>query len=206
MKKNKTWTLVNLPKGRKAIGLKWVYKVKREPDGRIAKYKARIVAKGYIQKQSIDYEEVFASVARIETVRVILALAGSSGWWVHHLDVKSAFLNGRLNEEVYVMQPEGFEKNGEEGKVYKLSKALYGLKQAPRAWNACLDKYLKILGFTRCCQEYSVYTRNKMGNTLIVGVYMDDLLVTGSCPRDVKEFKQEMKAKFEMSDLGLLNY
>ncbi|GJZ80177.1 zinc finger, CCHC-type containing protein [Tanacetum coccineum] len=175
IERNNTWKLVELPKGRKAIGLKWVYKVKRDPNGRILKYKARIVAKGYVQKQGIDYDEVFAPVARIETVRVILALAGSSGWWVHHLDVKSAFLNGRLEEEVYVMQPEGFEKRNEASKVYKLSKALYGLKQAPRAWNACLDKYLKSLGFTRCYQEYSVYTRKKEGSILIVGVYVDDL-------------------------------
>ena len=98
-----------------------------------SKYKARVVAKGYVQKQGIDYEEVFAPVARIETVRVILALAGSSGWRVHHLDVKTAFLNGRLEEEVYVSQPEGFEKQNAAGKVYKLSKALYGLKQAHRA-------------------------------------------------------------------------
>ncbi|KAI3522492.1 hypothetical protein L1887_00319 [Cichorium endivia] len=206
IEKNDTWKLVELPKGRKAIGLKWVYKVKRDPNGKILKYKARIVAKGYVQKQGIDYEEVFAPVARIETVRVILALAGSNGWWVHHLDVKSAFLNGRLEEEVYVMQPEGFEKKNEASKVYKLSKALYGLKQAPRAWNACLDRYLKSLGFTRCFQEYSVYTRKKDGGTLIVGVYVDDLLVTGNCSKNVDEFKKEMKARFEMSDLGLLTY
>lgn len=134
VEKNKTWTLVDLPKGRSAIGLKWIYKVKREPDGRISKYKARIVAKGYIQKRGIDYEEVFASVARIETVRVILALAWSNEWRVHHLDVKPAFLNGRLEEEVYVMQPEGFEKKGREGKVYKLSKALYGFKKSTQSF------------------------------------------------------------------------
>ena len=101
------------------------------------------MVKGYVLKHGIDYEEVFALVARIKTVCVILALAGSNGWWVHHLDVKLTLLNGRLEEEVYVMQPEGFEKKGGEGEVYKLSKALYGLKQTPRAWNACLDKHLK---------------------------------------------------------------
>ncbi|XP_042756658.2 retrovirus-related Pol polyprotein from transposon TNT 1-94 [Lactuca sativa] len=206
IEKNDTWNLVDLPKGRRAIGLKWVFKVKRDPQGNILKHKARIVAKGYIQKQGIDYEEVFAPVARIETVRVILALAGSNGWRVHHLDVKSAFLNGHLTEEVYVSQPEGFVKKNEPGKVYKLSKALYGLKQAPRAWNSCLDKYLKSLGFRRCAQEYSVYTRTKNGSSLIIGIYVDDLLVTGSNPENIKEFKKEMKARFEMSDLGLLSY
>lgn len=206
IEKNKTWELVELPKNRRAIGLKWIYKLKRDPNGKILKHKARIVAKGYIQKHGIDYDEVFAPVARIETIRLILALAGSNGWKVHHLDVKSAFLNGNLEEEVYVAQPEGYQKKGETQKVYKLSKALYGLKQAPRAWNACLDQYLKKLGFKRCAHEYSVYTKNNDGNTLIVGVYVDDLLVTGSCPASVQTFKEEMNTKFEMSDLGLLTY
>ncbi|GKD97779.1 zinc finger, CCHC-type containing protein [Tanacetum coccineum] len=168
--------------------------VKRDPSGKILKQKARIVAKGYVQKQGIDYDEVFAPVTRIETVRVILALSGSNRWRVHHLDVKSAFLNGAL------------VKRGEVNKVYKLSKALYGLKQAPRAWNACLDKYLKSLGFTRCAQEYSVYTKKEGENILIIGVYVDDLLVTGNCHKSIQDFKKDMKAKFEMSDLGPLTY
>ncbi|GJV52340.1 putative RNA-directed DNA polymerase [Tanacetum coccineum] len=159
-----------------------------------------------MEKRGVDYDEVFAPVARIETVRVILALAGSNGWRVHHLDVKSAFLNGTLEEEVYVSQPEGYIKKGEANKVYKLSKALYGLKQAPRAWNACLDKYLKSLGFVRCAQEYSVYTKKKDDDVLIIGVYVDDLIVTGSCHKSIQDFKRDMKAKFEMSDLGLLSY
>ncbi|GKB16092.1 zinc finger, CCHC-type containing protein [Tanacetum coccineum] len=206
IERNNTWKLVDLPKNRKPIGLKWVYKVKRDPNGKIVKHKARIVAKGYVQKHGIDYEDVFAPVARIETVRLILALAGSYGWWVHHLDVKSAFLNGDLEEEVYVSQPEGYQKEGESNKVYKLSKALYGLKQAPRAWNACLDQYLKSLGFVRCAHEYSVYTKKEKGDILIVGVYVDDLLVTGSCHKSVQNFKRDMNTKFEMSDLGLLTY
>ncbi|XP_023755973.2 uncharacterized mitochondrial protein AtMg00810-like [Lactuca sativa] len=129
-----------------------------------------------------------------------------NGWGVHHLDVKSTFLNRKLEEEVYVTQLEGFGKKGEGNKVYKSSKALYELKQAPRAWNSCLDAYLKSLGFKRCPQEYSVYTRMKNGNTLIIGVYVDDVLVTGSSIGDAKQFKKEMKAKFKMSDLGLLTY
>ncbi|GJU87467.1 zinc finger, CCHC-type containing protein [Tanacetum coccineum] len=114
----------------KAIGLKWVYKTKRDAKGKIIKYKARLVAKGYVQEQGIDFDEVFAPVARIETVRLILALAAYHGWQVHHLDVKSAFLHGELKKEVYVTQPEGFVQQGTSGKVYKLTKALYGLRQA----------------------------------------------------------------------------
>ena len=107
--KNKTWDLINLPAGAKAIGLKWIFKVKRNSDGSINKYKARLVAKGYIQRHGIDFDEVFAPVARIETVRFILSLAASKGWEVHHLDVNTALLHGDLKKEVYVSQPEGFK-------------------------------------------------------------------------------------------------
>ncbi|GJS54680.1 zinc finger, CCHC-type containing protein [Tanacetum coccineum] len=206
IEKNKTWFLSDLPPNRKPIGLKWVFKVKRDPAGKIVKYKARLVAKGYVQKQGIDFDEVFAPVARIETIRIILALAGSYGWVVHHLDVKSAFLNGTLDEEVYVTQPIGFEKKNNSNKVYRLVKALYGLRQAPRAWNSRLDKHLKEIGFTRCAHEYAVYTRNEGTKVLIVGIYVDDLIITGSCNEQVTIFKRQMSTEFEMSDLGKLSY
>lgn len=123
-----TWHLTSLPQGHKPIGLKWVYKVKRDPGGNIVKHKARLVAKGYTQREGVDFEEVFAPVARMETVRIFLALAAHSGWEVHHMDVKSAFLNGDLAEEVYVVQPPGYVIAGREGEVLKLSKALHGLR------------------------------------------------------------------------------
>ncbi|XP_066163729.1 uncharacterized protein [Oryza sativa Japonica Group] len=123
----------DLPSGHKAIGLKWVFKVKKDPAGAVVKHKARLVAKGYVQQQGIDFEEVFAPVARMETVRLLIALAANKGWQIHHMDVKSAFLNGDLEEEVYVVQPPGFSKKGSEGRVLRLKKALYGLKQAPWA-------------------------------------------------------------------------
>nr|GEW33120.1 zinc finger, CCHC-type [Tanacetum cinerariifolium] len=126
--RNNTWELTTLPKGHKAIGLKWVFKTKKDANGNIIKHKARLVAKGYIQQHGIDFEEVFAPVARMETVRLLLAIAASNKWEVHHLDVKSAFLHGDLKEEVYVTQPEGFIKRQDNGKVYRLIKALYGLR------------------------------------------------------------------------------
>jgi hypothetical protein len=136
---NHTWVLTNLPPGRKAIGLKWVFKVKRDEKGSVVKHKARLVVKGYSQQQGVDYEEIFTPVARLEAVRLLLALAANQGWEVHHMDVKSAFLNGDLMEEVYVSQPPGFVVTRREDKVLKLRKALYGLHQAPRAWNQKLD-------------------------------------------------------------------
>lgn len=203
IEKNHTWILVDLPAGAKPIGLKWVFKIRRNSDGSVNKYKARLVAKGYVQRHGIDYDEVFAPVVRRETIRLIIALAASHGWEVHHLDVKTAFLHGDLKEEVYVKQPEGFEVKGSEEKVYRLSKALYGLKQAPRAWNY---KILRELRFTRCSKEASLYQRKQNEDTLVVAVYVDDLLVTGSNLVMINEFKNEMAAKFEMSDLGELTY
>jgi hypothetical protein len=183
-----------------------VYKVKKDPAGHVVKYKARLVAKGYSQRQGVDYDEVFAPVARMETVRLLLALAAHRGWAVHHMDVKSAFLNGDLQEEVYVRQPPGFIDDENQHGVLRLRKALYGLRQAPRAWNAKLDATLNSLGFERSPLEHAVYRRNTSASTLIVGVYVDDLVITGSNGGVIEAFKEEMKRKFAMSDLGLLSY
>nr|GEX59844.1 ribonuclease H-like domain, reverse transcriptase, RNA-dependent DNA polymerase [Tanacetum cinerariifolium] len=181
--KNNTWTLTTLPTNQKAIGLKWVFKTKRDAKGKIIKYKARLVAKGYVQEQGIDFDEVFAPVTQIETVSLILALAAYHRWQIHHLDVKSVFLHGDLKEEVYVTQPEGFIQQGNSKKVYKLTKALYGLRQAPRAWNVKLDQTLKSLDF----KKY-------------------DLIITGTPRKEIDLFKSQMEDKFEMSDLGLFAY
>ena len=153
IEKNETWSLTELPIGHKIIGLKWVFKLKKNSNGEIIKHKARLVAKGYTQQQGVDFDEAFVPVARLDTVRVILAVAANRRWQVDHLDVKSVFLNGELREELYVAQPEGYVVQGKENFVYKLHKALYGLRQAPRAWNTCLDKSLKNLGFIKCTQE-----------------------------------------------------
>lgn len=149
---------------------------------------------------------MFAPVARIKTVRLIIALAASCGWEIYHLDVKTAFLNGELKEGVYVTQPEGFIIEESESKVYKLNKALYGLKQAPRAWNEKLNKVLGELNFIRCTKEASLYRKREKGHLLPVAVYVDDLLITGSSIDMIVEFKKGMSTEFDMSDLGLLAY
>ena len=141
IEKNHTWELTNLPAGAKIIGVKWVYKTKLKEDGAVDKFKARLVAKGYVQQEGIDYTEVFAPVARMDTVRMIMALTAHQGWILYQLDVKSAFLHGELNEEVYVEQPKGYEKKQNPQQVYKLKKALYGLKQAPRAWFSRIEAH-----------------------------------------------------------------
>ncbi|GJW51328.1 zinc finger, CCHC-type containing protein [Tanacetum coccineum] len=204
--RNNTWVLTTLPTGHKAIGLKWVFKTKKDANGNIIKHKARLVAKGYIQEYGIDFEEVFAPVARMETIRLLLAIAANNKWEVHHLDVKSAFLHGELKEEVYVTQPEGFTKKGNDGKVYRLIKALYGLRQAPRAWNIKLDNTLKSLDFKKCALEQAIYTKASKASLLLVGVYVDDLIITGTPKKEIDKFKAQIEEKFEMSDLGLLAY
>jgi Reverse transcriptase (RNA-dependent DNA polymerase) len=158
---NQTWSLVEPVDGQRVIGLKWVFKLKKNAEGKLMKHKARLVAKGYVQQQGIDFDDVFAPVTRMETIRLIVVVAVQQGWLLHHMDVKCVFLNGELKEEVYVMQPPGFEVKGKEQHVLRLHKALYGLKQAPRAWNAKLDSTLRQMRFERRELEHAVYKRSK---------------------------------------------
>jgi Reverse transcriptase (RNA-dependent DNA polymerase) len=173
-----------LPENYKPVGLKWIYKLK-DTQGRIVKHKARLVANGYVQRQGIDFNEVFSPVARLETVRLLISIAAHGGWEVHHMDVKLVFLNGDLEEEVYVIQPSGFEIKGEEYKVLKLYNAFYGLRQAPRSWNSKLDKSLRTLSFERCSLEHAMYMRNQGKEKLIVEVYVEDLIISGECIQDI---------------------
>ncbi|KAL0355686.1 UNVERIFIED_CONTAM: Retrovirus-related Pol polyprotein from transposon RE1 [Sesamum radiatum] len=157
-------------------------------------------------KSMVDYEEVFAPVARLETIRLLIALAAQNRWPIHQMDVKSAFLNGTLEEEVYVKQPEGFSVIGHENKVLKLKKALYGLKQAPRAWYSRLDNYLQKNGFSRCLHEYALYVKKDKGDILYICIYVDDLILTGNNQHMYENFKKVMAQEFEMSDMGLMSY
>lgn len=199
--------MVDLLEGKNVIGLKWVFRTKFNTDGSIQKHKARLVAKGYAQQEGIDFEETFSPVARFETVRVVLALAAQWKLDVFQLDVKSAFLNGDLQEEVFVEQPLGFVKNGEEGKVYKLQKALYGLKQAPRAWYTKIDSFFLQNQFERSENEPTLYVKKEGENGfIVVSLYVDDIIYFSSSQKLLNEFKASMMEKFEMTDLGLLQY
>lgn len=145
--------------------------------GEVDKYKACLVAMGYSQQHGIDYTEVFAPVARMDTVRMVIALAAQRGWKIYQMDVKSAFLHGALNETVYVEQPNGYEKKGCEHKVYKLHKALYGLKQAPRAWFSRIESYFIKEGFQKSQDEQTLFFKwSKEGKIIITSVYVDDLI------------------------------
>jgi hypothetical protein len=184
-----------------------VYKTKYAVDGSIQKHKARLVAKGFSQQPGIDYDETYAHVARLNTIRIVLALATQYKWLVYQFDVKSTFLNGVLKEDVYVQQPQGYEVKENEHKVYKLKKALYGLKQAPRAWYSRIDNYFLKKGFKRSESEPTLYIKsNGTNDLLIVFLYVDDLIYTSSSILLVEEFRQAMMTEFEMTDLGLMHY
>lgn len=207
IEKNNTWFLTDLPKGAKQIGVKWVFKTKLNELGEVEKFKARLVAKGYVQRYGIDYAEVFAPVARMDTVRIILALAAQKEWKVYQLDVKSAFLYGELMEEVYVEQPLGFVKKDEPHKVYKLRKSLYGLKQAPRAWFSRIESYFLREGFEKCSSEQTLFVKTSIqGKLLIVSLYVDDLIYSGNDESMMMEFKRSIMKEFDMSDLGKMRY
>jgi len=166
-----------------------------------------LVVKGYHQQNEVDFSDTFAPVARHDTIRLLVALAAKLGWKIYHFDVKSAFLNGLLEEDIYVDQPEGFLVPGSENKVYKLHKALYGLKQAPRAWYSRIDGYLLQKGFKRSANEATLYVKRSMNEVqLIVSLYVDDLLVIGNNSGSLKEFKHNIESEFEMTDLGEMNY
>lgn len=157
--KNNTWVLSNLSLGKKPIGCKWVYKVKYKADETLDRYKDRLVTKGFSQIEGIDYEETFSPTAKMSTIRLVLDIAAQFGWKVHQMYVKSAFLNGDLQEEVYMTQPPGFKVPGKEHQVCRLVKTLYGLKQAPQAWYIKIDKYLTDHGFQRSPSNSNLYVK-----------------------------------------------
>eukprot|EP00253_Pinus_taeda_P035202 PITA_35202 len=206
IERNKTWDLVDLLKGKEVIEVKWVYRTKCNVEGKIERHKARLVIKGYKQQYGRDYEETFALVARMETVRAVLSIAAQNKWKVYQMDVNSAFLNGVLKEEVYIEQPLGYEKKGQEHKVCRLKKALYGLKQEPRAWYSRIDSYLLENEFDKCEGEPTVYIKEKDGKILIVVLYVDDVIFPGNDDYLIKNFKSVMKEEFEITDMGLLRY
>ena len=207
IQENQTWELTDLPPNKNSIGVKWVYKTKMNPYGSVNKHKARLVAKGYKQKEGEDFTEIFAPVSRLETVRLLISLAAQKKWKLFQMDVKSAFLNGVLKEEIYVNQPPGFVKKGEENKVYKLKKALYGLKQSPRAWYSRINSYFKKCGFQKCPYEHTLYIKgDSQGKFMAVSLYVDDLIFTGNDEKMLSEFKHSMMAEFRMTDLGELHH
>ena len=203
---NKTWELVPLPKDRKSIGCKWIYKIKYNADGSVERYKARLVALGYLQKEGIDYTETFAPVAKMTSIRTLLALAAIDDAEIHQMDVKTAFLNGDLEEEIYMDQPKGFSSKSKEDMVCKLSKTIYGLKQSPRAWYKKIDQYFELIGLKKSHADPNIYVLRNATLYLIIALYVDDLIMVCNDLSFLLKTKVDLSKVFDMKDLGEIFY
>jgi hypothetical protein len=204
--RNQVWELVEPPPNCKPIGTKWVWKNKEGENGELVRNKSRLVAQGYSQQEGIDYEETFAPVACLEAIRILLAFSVAKGFKLYQIDVKSAFLNGFLEEEVYVKKPPGFESAEFPYKVYRLRKALYGLKQAPRVWYGRLTGFLFSKGFQMDKVDNTLFLLRQGDDILIVQVYVDDIVFGGSSHSLVARFAEDMSKEFEMSMMGELQF
>ncbi|GKA19285.1 retrovirus-related pol polyprotein from transposon TNT 1-94 [Tanacetum coccineum] len=200
------WELVPPPDSAMIFALKWIYKVKLDEYGDVLKNKARLVAKGFRQEEGLDFEESFAPVARLEAIKISIANAASKNITVYQMDVKTAFLNGELKEEVYVHQPEGFVDPERPHHVYRLKKVLYGLKQAPRAWYDTLSKFLLAQRFSKGVVDPTLFIRKTSKHTLHVQIYVDDIIFSSTDPKDCNRFSNEMSAKFQMSMMGQISF
>ncbi|GJS49472.1 putative ribonuclease H-like domain-containing protein [Tanacetum coccineum] len=195
----KVWQLVPLPDGKFAIGTKWILKNKRDARGIVVRNKARLVAQGHRQEEGIDYDEVFAPVARIEAIRLFLAFSSYMEFMVYQMDVKSAFLYGEIEEEVYVTQPKGFEDPHFPKHVYRVVKALYGLHQAPRAWYARLSTFLLKHNYRRGTIDKTLFIKKNSRDIILVQVYVDDIIFGSTNKAWCDDFEVLMKGEFEMS-------
>ncbi|GJX99089.1 retrovirus-related pol polyprotein from transposon TNT 1-94 [Tanacetum coccineum] len=200
------WILVPCPDNILIIPLKWIFKIKLDEYGDVLKNKARLVAKGYRQEAGIDFEESFAPVSRLEVIRLFIAHAASMNMVIFQIDVKTAFLNGELNEVVYVSQPEGFVDPEHPSHVYRLKKALYGLKQAPRAWYDKLSVFLIKSGFTKGVVDPTLFTKKAGKHILVVQIYVDDIIFASTNPKACKLFAFEMNSTFKMSMMGQMSF
>ena len=198
---NGTWVLEPLPTGVKPIPVKWVYKIKRDANGNIERYKARLVAKGYMQREGIDFNEVYAPVSKAATMRALLSLVAADDLELEQLDIKTAFLNGDLEETLYMQQPPGYQEGGH-GMACRLVKALYGLRQAPRAWHTRLKAELEAMGFTATEADASLFVRYHKDHAVYLLVYVDDILIASRSAESVKSVKDILTSTFDLRDLG----
>ncbi|KAJ9552612.1 hypothetical protein OSB04_016657 [Centaurea solstitialis] len=204
--RNLVWTLVHKPSRKTIIDLKWVFRNKLVENIIVIRNKARLVAQRYRQEEGIDYDETFAPVARLEAIRLFLGYAAHMKFQVFQMDVKSAFLNGKLTEEVYVAQPPGFTDPKHPNHVYKLNKALYGLKQAPRAWYETLSTYLIKEGFTRGKIDSTLFVKSYKDHVFLAQIYVDDIIFGSTKAKLCKKFEALMQVEYKMSMMGELTY
>ncbi|KAJ9553288.1 hypothetical protein OSB04_017333 [Centaurea solstitialis] len=203
---NQVWELTDLPQHCKAVGRKWVFKKKTDMDGNVHTFKARLVAKGFTQTHGIDYDETFSPVAMLKSIRILMAISAYFNYEIWQMDVKTAFLNGKLTEDVYMEQPEGFEDPKNPNKVCKLLKSIYGLKQASRSWNLHFDERIKEFGFAKSEFEPCVYTKFSGSIVTFLVLYVDDILLIGNDVPTLQSVKEWLSKCFQMKDLGEAAY
>jgi hypothetical protein len=203
--KNDVWEIVPRTKNKDVVSSKWIYKIKNSEDISIEKHKARFVARGFSQKEGIDYEETFGPVARYTSIITIIALATKMKWKLHQMDVKTTFLHGVIEEEVYIEQPQRFEVEDIKTHVCKLKKSLYGLKKAPRAWYGRIDIFPTSFGFTKSKDDSNLYLKVMNDESIIWLLYVDDLFLTGE-EKIITYCKKNIVAEFEMRYLGQMHY
>ena len=208
LEKNGTWEMGPLPVGKKLVGSRWVFTIKYHSEGSVARYKARLVARGYTQSYGIDYNETFAPVAKLNTIRILIALAALFDWKLFQFDVKNAFLHGELEEEVYMAPPPGyFLKTNNNGDVCHLRKSIYGLKQSPRAWFGKFSKTMLSAGYAQSEGDHTLFIKHgKEGKVAILIVYVDDIVVTGNDVAEIQNLKKHLASSFDIKALGLLSY
>ena len=202
---NEVWELKELPEGREAVGSKWVFKVKKNADGSFERCKARLVAQGYSQKEGLDYDETFSPVVRPESICSVIAHAVQHRLILHQMDITTAFLNGSLDQVVYMKQPKGFLVQGQEQLVCQLKKSIYRLKQSSRCWNQMLDAQLKLMGFKQSKSDPCIYVSESEG-MFVIAVYVDDILLAGKSEQKIAEIKSTLKQCFKLKDMGKLSY
>jgi hypothetical protein len=203
--KNDVWDIVPRPEEKSAVTFKWLYKIKHAADGSIEKYKARFVARGFCQKEGIDYGETNAPVARYTSIRATMDIAANMGWKLHQMDIKTTFPNGVIEEEVYVEQPQEFATHESQTHVSRLKKALYGLKQAHRTWYGRIDNFLMSLGFIKSKAYSNLYYNIENDDKVILLLYVDDLFLTRN-EKLITNCKKKLASEFEMKDLGQMHY
>lgn len=201
---NKTWKLTKLPSNCTTIPTRWLFKVKHKGDGTIERYKARLVAKGFAQYHGTDYDETYSPVFKLTSLRILLSIGAMLDLEIHQMDVKTAFLNGEIDTDLYINQPQGYQQNPD--LVCKLQKGLYGLKQSPRLWNKRIDAFLSRQNFQRCQTDLCVYRKNfDDRNFALFGIWVDDIVII-SPPNHIETIKNTLKEEFKMSDLGPISY
>lgn len=198
--RNHIWEKCQLPEGKKPIGCRWVFTIKRRPDGTIERYKARLVAKRYTQIYGVDYSETFSPVAKMDIVRVLLSIAANKDWPLHQFDVTNAFLHGELKKEVYMEIPPGIFDEFGDGEVCRLKKTLYGLKQSPRAWFGIFTDAMKKFEYRQSNADHTLFTKKRGEKITCLLIYVDDMIITGDDLEEIEKLKKNLATEFEMKN------